>query len=106
MVVPKVDFDNHMVVAIFQGGEKNNRGIVAISITEEPEEVRFRFDIDYYQSGAGAEKYVTAYGLFVIPRSTKHMVLEEDVQHQIGEPRVWQKRAEFGKLTKEGDVGS
>lgn len=98
--LPLVDFDRFMVIAVFQGSGWNSAGLRAVSIVEEQERIVFRFDDKSYQTAGphGGGKQVTAYGFFVIPRSTKPVVLEENVQNLIGKPPVWEERITFPKL--------
>jgi hypothetical protein len=99
---PHVDFDTCMVVAIFQGSAWNRAGVVAKSVTAKADCLRFRFRDDGYQTAGpdGGGVRVTAYGMFVLPRSAKPLVLEENVQNQIGAPPVWKERHRFGPLGK------
>ncbi|MGA2259462.1 MAG: hypothetical protein ABSG53_32710, partial [Thermoguttaceae bacterium] len=100
---PSVDFNHYMVVAIFQGNGWNSRGLRAVSISENDQRITFRFEDQSYQtlsregSGEGANK-VTVYGFFVVPRSKKPVVLEENVQQYLGQPPVWKERITFPKL--------
>ena len=109
--LPLVDFDRFMVIAIFRGSGWNSAGVKAISMVEEQERMVLRFEDKAYQTfaveGPGAEgpayqaahggNRVTAYGFFVIPRATKAVVLEENVQNVLGKPPVWKERFTFPK---------
>ncbi|MHC5035712.1 MAG: hypothetical protein ACYTHM_00215 [Planctomycetota bacterium] len=90
--VPAVDFDRCMVVAIFQGRASNSAGVDALSITEEEGILRFRYDDRSFQTVGGAES-VSAFGIFILPRSGKPVVVEENVQGLKGKPPVWRERA-------------
>ena len=114
--VPDVDFDQCMVVAVFLGGSKNSAGVKTASVTEDRECLRLRFrDLAYQtsilpgpvpidprwaarikeiQDGA-----VTPYGMFVLPRSSKPLVLEEGVPVNKGGPPVWKERHRFGAVS-------
>ena len=98
--VPLVDFERYMVIAIFQGSGWNSAGLRAVSISEQPDRIVFRFDDYSYQTAGphGGGKQVTVYGFFVVPRSTKAVVLEEDIQGLIGKPSVWKERITFPKI--------
>ena len=89
--MPEVDFTHCEVVAVFAGDGWNSDGIQAISIVEEPDYRRFRFDHLSYQTEGpdGGGRRVAAYGFFVLPRTDLPLVLEENVQPLIGEPPVW-----------------
>jgi len=100
--VPHVDFGRCMIVAVFQGQSWNSAGVTAESVAEEGDCLRFRCDDDSYQTaginGDGGGIRVTAYGMFVLPRSTKPLALEENVQGLLGELPVWKERQRFGPL--------
>jgi hypothetical protein len=100
--VPQVDFGHCMVVAAFQGKASNSDGVVAKSITEKAGRILVRLDERFYQTlgpdGGGVR--VTAYGLFVLPRSSKPVVVEENAQSTIGAPAVWKERKRFGAVTQ------
>ena len=116
--VPRVDFDEYMIVAIFSGRSVNCDGMEAVSVMEETECLRFRFRGMFYQtfkihgeghflsSAANSEAalfdgpvHTTPYAMLVVPRSTKPLVLEENVQSQIGAPPAWKERQRFEGLS-------
>lgn len=100
--LPLVDFARFMVIVIFQGSHWNSAGLKAVSISEQEDRIVFRFDDKSYQTvgsdADGGGKPVTVYGFFVVPRSAKPLILEEDVQRIIGEPPVWKERITFPKM--------
>ena len=101
--LPLVDFDRYVVIVIFQGRGWNSAGLNAVSVSEEQERIVFRFDDKSYQTvgpvgSNGGGKQVTVYGFFVIPRSPKPVILEENVQRLIGKPAEWKERITFPKL--------
>lgn len=104
LTMPLIDFDNYMVIAIFQGKSVNSLGLYAVSISEEDDRIVFRYDDSSYQtfhvagSGKGADE-VTVYGFFVLRRSEKPVVLEEDVRDYIAELPKWKERITFPKLS-------
>ena len=77
--LPLVDFDNYMVIAILRGSGWNNAGLRAESISESPDGITFRFvDKGYSTTGPdGGGKEVNVYGFFIVPRSNKPLILEE-----------------------------
>lgn len=100
-----------MVLAIFRGRGWNSAGVRAISIVEEQGRIVFRFHDKSYQTDGpdGRGKQGTAYAFFVIPRSTKAVVLEENVQGLIGKPPVVPTKPCTGRPTRacrDGPVGS
>ena len=100
---PTVDFGRCMVVAVFQGKSWNSAGVKAVSVKEEEDVLRFRFDDRSYQTMNGGDE-VTAFGFFVVPRTRKPVVLEENVQGLLGKPPVWKERARLapGKRSMKG----
>ncbi|PCJ54367.1 MAG: hypothetical protein COA79_21865 [Planctomycetota bacterium] len=95
--LPLIDFERYMVIAIFQGSGRNSRGLKAISVSEEQYRIAFRFDDESYQT-IGGHIEVAVYGFFIIPRSSKPLILEENVQGLNGKPPVWKKRITFPKI--------
>jgi hypothetical protein len=97
--VPKIDFENCMVILIFQGEGLNCTGLTAHSIIEEENRIVFRYIVNSYQTfGSSTETEahkVTAFGLFVLRRSAKPIIIEEDTQDVLGEPRVWKECVRF-----------
>jgi len=98
--LPLVDFKRYMVIGIFQGSGWNSAGLKAVSVSQEKDRIVFRFDDKSYQTqgpDGGGEK-VRVYGFFVLPRSSKPVTLEENVQGLKGKPPVWKERVTFPKL--------
>jgi hypothetical protein len=88
---PIIDFEKCMVIAVFQGNGWNSSGLKTILVKEGKDDIVFRFEDMHYQTmgpGGGGER-VTVYGFFVLPRSDKTVVLEENQQIYLGEPPVW-----------------
>ena len=96
---PEVDFEQCMVVMVFAGKTSNTRGLAVASASEEPDRIRFRFEGASlsYQTGPQADE-VTPYVLCVLPRSTKPLVIEEDVRSLKNEGPRWKERARFERL--------
>jgi hypothetical protein len=89
--LPQIDFGQCTVVAVFQGSGWNCAGLKAVTVEHSNESVTIRFIRKSYQTGGpdgGADK-VTAYAFFVLPRSDKMVVLEEDQHRYIGDPPAW-----------------
>lgn len=114
LTVPWVDFDNYMVIAVFQGDEVNNAGLSVVSMAEDARQITFRFQHKHYQTlvstqssekdhnkaitaflnaASKARVKVNVFGFFIVPRSSKQVRFEENVQGYIGEPPEWQERA-------------
>jgi hypothetical protein len=88
---PEVDFDRCLVVAIFEGESANTAGIECKEVLDEAKSITFRFRNRCYQTAQTARS-ASAYGFFVIPRTTKPIIIEEDIQHVLGRPPVWKER--------------
>jgi hypothetical protein len=131
IVAPIIDFERHMVIAIFNGDGWNTRNM-RLEETSDHTEFRIRFDAGTYQTASGNitpiviegdvtpetveeivledakredaarqagkhedPNYTSAYGIFVLPRTDKPIVLIENVQGIIGEPPVWEEKQRF-----------
>ena len=82
LTLPVIDFDCYMVIAIFQGEGWNSKGLRIDSICEDDKSIIFRYDDKSYQT-VGKGNKVNAYGFFILPRSTKRIIVEENVQRYI-----------------------
>ncbi len=100
VAVPEVDFDAYMVVALLDGDTFNSRGFDAFSITEDKEQVVFRFQARHFSTAGpdGGAIAVRPYGFFLLPRSTKRLVFERDVRALNNEAPKWQEVARAEKV--------
>ena len=90
----EIDFERCMVLAIFQGEGINSRGLTLDSIQEESERIRVRFDEWHYQTDAnGGADRCQSFAFVVIPRSTKPVIVEENIQGLKGQPPKYRVRA-------------
>jgi hypothetical protein len=98
---PVVDFDKCMVVAIFTGSTWNCAGLKFAEIQETKDSIVFRYRSKDFQTfgndGNGGGRRVNAYGFFVVPRSSKVMILEEDAHQYKGDPPLWKERFRTAK---------
>ena len=86
-----VDFDRCMVVAIFRGEQGNVRGIELEPVIEGNTALTIRFSDLGYQTG-GKSNFKPPdrpYAFIVVPKSSKSIVLEENVQQYKGQPPIW-----------------
>jgi RNA polymerase sigma factor (sigma-70 family) len=106
VVVPEVNFEAYMVVALLDGDTVNSAGFSAFSILEDNEQLVFRFQGRYFQTAGpdGGAIAVRPYGFFVVPRSTKQLVLERDVRSLIAEAPKWKEVARFQKVADEAAI--
>lgn len=99
--IPQIDFDQCTLVAIFQGAGYNSNGVIVSEIIEEPDRIVFRYDESTYQVAFGLNDKpqelpkVHAYGLFVLPKTSKPIVLQENRQNLKDEPAKWTERAKL-----------
>lgn len=92
--MPKVDFNSNMVVAIFSGKGMNNVGVGVIKIRELDDALYFYFRPICRQTAWKGDK-VESFGIFVIPRSNKKLILEQNIQNLIDGPEKWKVVKEF-----------
>jgi hypothetical protein len=93
----ELDFGKGMAIAVFEGEASNCAGYSAHSISEDRERITVRLRAHQYGS-VGATPATQAWGILVLPRSGKEIVLERDVRsHKIGPP-VWKEWKKFAPL--------
>jgi len=87
----EVDFDRCMVVVVFRGLTRNVRGIAVDSVSASGESIRIRLnDVGYQTGGKGNDRPLDRpYVFIILPKSTKDIVVEENVQKYKGEPPEW-----------------
>jgi hypothetical protein len=95
--VPRVNFGDCMVIAVFQGEGANSAGLNSFSVQEDRERIVFRFEDKGYQTVNQFDD-VTVYEFFVLPQSEKTLIVEENLQTLIGKPPIWKERARFEAL--------
>ena len=78
-----------MVVGIFTGKQLGKGGIFLASISDEGGLVRLRFE--YMLAETRDQQVVFPYGIFVLPRPSKPIVIEENVS-DFGQQAVWKER--------------
>ena len=98
---PDVDFSTHMAVAVFHGRRWNCEGISLLQALDCGDAIELFARGRYYQTGAEG-KSVAAYGIFVVPKSAKKLIVKEDCQGLIGGPPIWKIVGEFKPL--DGDA--
>lgn len=96
---PLIDFERWMVVGCFRGDAWNANGEYVQSIARRGDEILVRWDAATFQTmgpepdGGGIR--VRTFGLWVVPRTDRAIVLEENVQGLIGEPPKWKEQHRF-----------
>jgi hypothetical protein len=86
-----VDFDRYMVVAIFRGERVNTRRVAIESTSAIRGSTLIRIiDLGYQTAGKDNGKPPDRpYAFVVLPKSTKGVIVEENVQQYKGEPPEW-----------------
>lgn len=96
---PLIDFDRYMVVAVFAGTATNIEAWEVESVVDLPDVLRVRYDAVSFQTASfgGEDKgsATTPYGFFILPRSARELVMEENVQNLIGKPPLWKEKHRF-----------
>jgi hypothetical protein len=94
--VPVVDFTRCVVVALIQGPGVNSEGLDVAEVVNDGDTTLLRLAEKWYQSTDTAHP-VAVYGFFVMPRSNKALVVEENIQRAIGQSPDWKERGRFAK---------
>jgi hypothetical protein len=97
MEYAELDFENIMAIAVFEGSGINCRGYSSHSINEVEGRLLVRVRAHSYQSGEDTPA-TQAWGILILPRSAKEVVLEHDVRYLIDEPPKWKEWARFPAL--------
>lgn len=94
--IPEVDFARCMVISIVPGEEINAYSVQLVEVQDRKADTLLRYDVLRYQvsSPLDADKPAPVqknrpYGFFVIERTLKPLVLEDNVQNIIGQPPIW-----------------
>lgn len=99
---PLIDFDRYMVVAVFAGTSTNIEAWEIESVADLPDVQRIRYDAVSFQTasfnGEDTGTSTTSYGFFILPRSERELVMEENVQGLIGKPPIWKEKHRFPPL--------
>ncbi len=106
-----IDFDSHMVIAIFSSRSRLRPGDISefgsfIRLRYHPwgDQIIFAPDPDgkkvrVIDSGRGEidldKPRMLSFAFVVLPKRTKPVIVEENVQHVIGDPAVWKERAKL-----------
>lgn len=102
-VIPDVDFSRCMVVAMFSGKTVNSAGWRVVSTLQRDDHTVIRYDETRFQSmsanGPDRGFESAGYGFAVIDRTTRPIILEENVQTLIDGGPVWKERQRVPALT-------
>lgn len=95
---PSIDFEQCMVLAITESPGQLNSGIRLVSLIETDQALIAHYENQPYQAREGKPAPGNAFGFFIVPRSSKEIVLYHNIQQarlRAGEPPVWE---EIGRL--------
>ncbi|MCC6676887.1 MAG: hypothetical protein IT436_07070 [Phycisphaerales bacterium] len=103
LLPPQIDFTTFEVIAFFRGPATNTSGEIAELVELGIDQVWLRFDSITYQTASsfnnpdpsGGAVRCHPYGLWVIRRTDKPVILEENVQNLKSEPPVWREQHRF-----------
>lgn len=91
-LAPDVDFSRCEVLALFAGNSVNVSGMRVVSLNHEGARRVLRYELRSYQTN-NTRDATTPFAFFVLARSTRPLLVQEDVQRSIvGEP-VWETKA-------------
>src|SRR5262249_1081865 len=100
-----VDFETLMVIAVFRGRGAFCSGCEVDSIDEDSGRLTLRVRENGYQTGSWADRSfldrglsAKAWGVFVLPRSNKQIVLEGDTRQFISDQPKWVRWSTFPAL--------
>ena len=96
--IPTVDFSRFMVIAVFNGKLNCTQGIRVRSVTEDAKSLRVRFSVQFYAHFR--EDITTPYGILVLPRVSKSVIVEQMGANGAKGKPTWHKKQEFPPLKK------
>jgi len=100
-----IDFQKEFLLVISDGASSNCKGISCQEAFENDQRIIVRIRRHTFQTlGAGVS--TRPYGIMVLPRTDKSLVVENNRQIYIGGPPIWTESKRFDKLpdaTKELD---
>jgi hypothetical protein len=90
-LIPDVDFERFMAVAVFRGKSVHCNGEYVVEMVEDADRMLLRYDSHTFQTAGpdGGAQHVTPYGIFIVPRSNKAVVVEENVRGLKNSPAQW-----------------
>ncbi len=92
---PVIDFSRFMVVAVFAGSATNSDVILGEILPGDP--IRIRISRLWYQTGTNPPRR-NPFGIFLIPRSSRAIVFEEDERRLKSAPAHWVQRARIPEV--------
>jgi hypothetical protein len=86
-----------MVVGVFQGQGVKCTGVTPWRILDCQDTLEVFVAGQYYQSLGGSHP-AAAYGLFIVPKLAKRLLVKDNIQGYIGAPPLWKQIAEFDTI--------
>ena len=99
-VIPEINFEQCMVIAIFDGEVWNTDGVTMHELSINTGKATLRYDHLTFQTAGpdGGGVRTRPYGLFVLPRFGEPIELLENVQGLKDQPAKWKRQAELPGL--------
>jgi RNA polymerase sigma-70 factor (ECF subfamily) len=94
----ELSFDKVMAIAVFEGTGRQNYGFVVDSIIENDEKILVRIKKLSY-SVVGDPPPCEAWGVFVVPKSDKEVIVELDARTTRTGPAKWKEWKKFPAIT-------
>jgi hypothetical protein len=85
---PLVDYHKFCIVAAFLGRSENVAGVAAAGLHSTTASSVLRLQIQSFQTGPTGVAG-TPYAFIVVPKRGRHVVIEKNVQTQMGQPPIW-----------------
>jgi hypothetical protein len=96
---PMIDFDHCMALAYFRGPATNSDGEIATSVSDEADHITLRFESSGFQTFGpgpdGGAVHTSPYGIWIIPLSSKPVIVEEGTRELKDEPLKWKEVKRF-----------
>lgn len=94
---PKIDFKKYTVIGMFNGKSTNTDGQIVESIQHEANAIRVRFDAASFQTSSpgGTGVSTTSFGLWVIEKTDKPIILETPANVTKGGHSGWKEVKRF-----------
>jgi len=96
--IPTVDFSRFMVIAVFVGKRNCTQGIRVRPAAEDAKLLRVRYSVQFYAHFR--EDITRPYGILVLPRVSKSVIVEEMGANDAKGKPTWHKKREFPPLKK------
>lgn len=93
--LPYINFDKCMVIAVFAGNGWNTVELKPVSVGEDESTITLRYRSKGYQTAgpSGGGKKVAAYAFFVLPRSSKTVIVQSEERTLKPDPPVVKEQA-------------